>query len=250
MHAERVTWGGLNTILLRETESKQPPEAAVVLCHGFGAPASDLVALGPALMQMAPDLAKRVLWVFPAAPIDLADAGMAGGLAWWPIDMAALLTATEERRLRDLRRESPPELPAAREAFFALLRELKINTGLSLEKVALGGFSQGAMLTTDVSLRLDQPPAALCILSGTLLCESQWTPLMEKRGKLRVFQSHGTSDPILPFENATALRDLLVASGAEVEFLPFDGDHGIPIPVIRKLAAFLGEIFAPAFRQR
>lgn len=244
MHAERVVWGGLNTILLRAAEAAKTPQAAVVLCHGFGAPASDLVALGPALMQLEPELAKRVLWVFPAAPIDLADTGMAGGLAWWPIDMAALLIAAQENRLRDLRGESPPELPAARRALLAVIDELKAYTGLSEDQLVLGGFSQGAMVTTDVSLRMEKPPAGLCILSGTLLCESDWRPLIEKRANLHVFQSHGTNDPILPFANAEALRDMLIASGSHVDFVPFRGDHTIPSSVIEKLARFLKRAIA------
>jgi phospholipase/carboxylesterase len=243
MHVERVTWGGLKALLVRESESSEPPRAAIVLCHGFGAPGTDLVGLAEPLMQMEPALGKDVLWVFPAAPLSLDRAGIPGGRAWWPIDMEALIDAVNSGRLRELRNSTPPELPAARDHLLSLLGDLKAATGLGNDRIALGGFSQGAMITTDVSLRLETPPAGLCVLSGTLLCESEWRPLAAQRGKLPVFKSHGTDDPLLPYPNAEALRDLLTESGAEVEFVAFPGEHAIPPIAVKKLGGFLGDIF-------
>jgi len=42
------------------------------------------------------------------------------------------------------------------------------ETGLPLSRFVLGGFSQGAMLATDVTLRLEDSPGALIIYSGTM----------------------------------------------------------------------------------
>ena len=56
----------------------------------------------------------------------------------------------------------------------ALVDELGRGTGLAPGRIVLGGFSQGAMVATDVALRLEEPPAALVVLSGTLLCQDEW----------------------------------------------------------------------------
>jgi len=54
-----------------------------------------------------------------------------------------------------------------------------------------------------------------------------------------VLQSHGREDPLLPFANAEALRDLLVEAGAKVDFLPFSGGHAIPFEAVDRLAALV-----------
>jgi phospholipase/carboxylesterase len=95
------------------------------------------------------------------------------------------------------------------------------------------------MLATDVALRLDEAPGALCVWSGTLLCEEQWRELAAKRGPLKVLQSHGTVDPILPFEAATWLRDLFTESGFDVDFIEFPNVHTIPAEGVTHLAELL-----------
>jgi phospholipase/carboxylesterase len=106
----------------------------------------------------------------------------------------------------------------------------------------MGGFSQGAMLATDVVLRENRDFAGLVVLSGTLLAASEWTPLMPKRKGFSVLQSHGRSDPILPFLVAEKLRDALTSAGASVEFMPFNGGHGIPDGVVNRLGSFVSDV--------
>ena len=57
--------------------------------------------------------------------------------------------------------------------------------------------------------------------------------------RLRVFASHGRRDPIIRFAMTERLRDRLTEAGAAVEFVPFDGVHEIPMPVIDALSSAL-----------
>ena len=127
----------------------------------------------------------------------------------------------------------------ARAMMLKAIDELTAQTGLPMSKVVLGGFSQGAMIMTDVALRLPEAPAALAILSGTLLVEDVWRQKAKARAGLAVFQSHGRVDPILRFDAAERLRDLLTELGSPPEWVAFDGPHAIPLVVLRKLAQFL-----------
>jgi phospholipase/carboxylesterase len=120
-----------------------------------------------------------------------------------------------------------------------LLADAGKHFELTADRFILGGFSQGAMLTTDVALRLKKAPTGLCILSGALINENQWRPLAMERGPLAVLQSHGKNDSILPFPMAAALRDLLLEAGADVDFLAHRGDHEIPFEVLHRLAHFI-----------
>ena len=217
-----------------------PPSAAVILCHGFGAPGDDLVGLAPELVRASPALAS-VRFYFPAAPLELSGFGFGDSRAWWMIDLAQLqrLQAQGAEAVREFRKVEPEGLPAARRALHALVQEVADQTGLPMQRVLLGGFSQGAMLATDVALRLEEAPGGLVVLSGTLLLEDTWRAKAKARAGLPVFQSHGRQDPILAFGAAEALRDLWQEAGATLEFVPFDGGHTIGPDAFGRLCDFL-----------
>ena len=229
--------GGLDCRLVGPVDKPDPPQAVVILCHGFGASGDDLVPLAFELSRIEPAFAEDLLFVFPEAPQTIPE--VPGCRAWWPIDLAALQRAAELGEFRDLRQDAPPLLPEAREKLMAVVEQLQQRTGLPLSQFVLGGFSQGSMLATDVSLRLPESVGGLVIYSGTLLVEPEWRALAPARRGLRVLQSHGTIDPLLPFEAAVWLRDLLTESGAGVEFLPFDGMHTIPAEAVTASARLI-----------
>ncbi|MBD90299.1 MAG: phospholipase [Deltaproteobacteria bacterium] len=213
------------------------PSFVVVLCHGYGAPGTDLVPMARELLYLKPDLADRVRFLFPEAPLTLP--GFFGGRAWWQIDVARYERAMRTGELRDMRTEVPEGLAPSRRKLMALLELAQVETGLPMSRFLIGGFSQGAMLATDVTLRLEEAPAGLAALSGTLLCEEEWLPRAAKRAGLPVLQSHGRIDPILPYQAAEWLRELLEESGLDVEFIPFDGAHTIPGESMIALASLI-----------
>lgn len=213
------------------------PELVVVLCHGFGAPATDLVPLGAELTALQPALASRVRFVFPGAPLSLSMYGMAHARAWFHLPQEVLMG--QQRDWERFAREVPEGLKEARRAVMSVVSAVSAATKLPYGRIVLGGFSQGSMVTTDVTLRLEEAPAGLCILSGTLLAEAEWRQRAAARKGLPVFQAHGRYDDVLPFAPAERLRDLLTEAGLAVEFLPFDGPHTIAPDELERLAAFL-----------
>jgi phospholipase/carboxylesterase len=227
MHSQYTTYGGLNCHVFSATD--EPPQTLAVLCHGYGASGRDLAPLAGALAKLTP-VTSQVRFLLPEGPLSLASLGLASGRAWWHLDVAAL----QKRRfhsakwLQELRQEAFPGLPQARRMLRSAIDLALQQAGLGYDALVLGGFSQGAMLTTDLALRLEEAPAGLAILSGTLTDEPSWTRLAARRQGLRVVQSHGRQDPILPYANAEALRDVLKGAGCDVTFLPFAGGHTIP----------------------
>lgn len=231
----RTLMAGLEVEVLQHEAG--PASSAVVLCHGFGAPGRDLVPLHAELVARAPQLA-RTRFFFPAAPLELPAWGDAR--AWWLIDVEAVSRlATDPEGLRAFRRLEPPGMARARAGLLKLVDEVAIATGLPMAKVALGGFSQGAMVSTDVALRTEERCAGLAVLSGTLLLEDTWRQKATARAGLPVFQWHGRQDPILPFAAAQLLHQLLADAGAAVEFQAFEGGHTITAAELEALAQFL-----------
>jgi phospholipase/carboxylesterase len=204
----------------------------VVLLHGFGASGEDLVGLGRVM-----DVPQGTRFLFPAALLSLAAEGYPAGRAWWRIDMDAL-----QRGDRRLTTTVPAGLVEARASVDAVLDFVERDWRVPPSRVVLGGFSQGAMLSVDVALRRSEPLAGLAVLSGSVVAEGEWRPLVEQPRSAPlppVFQSHGRSDPLLPFATAEVLRDLLRVGGAEVTFVPFRGGHEIPPQVLEGFGAFL-----------
>ncbi|MFQ5730979.1 MAG: alpha/beta hydrolase [Planctomycetaceae bacterium] len=236
------TLGGLRCHDYHQLPEGATPELCVVLCHGFGAPGTDLVGLAPEILLRRPQLADTASFYFPEAPLSLEPMGMPGGRAWWMLDVAKLNAAITTGEFRDLRNDHPEELPAARAQLTALIDEVRRRTGLPMSRIVMGGFSQGSMLSIDVALRLPEPPALLTVFSGTLLGEDDWRERAADRGPMTVLQSHGDEDMILPFQAAEWLRDLFVDSGFDVEFIPFHGPHTIPAKALHRLADRLAEL--------
>lgn len=201
------------------------PRLAVILAHGYGAPGDDLVPLAAHLLHDE-DVREGVRFVFPHGPIALRH--IPGGRAWWDLDVEQLIAAVETGTFDDFRQHVPQHLPLARSCFDDFVRALGTAWRLRPQQLVVGGFSQGSMLATDWALHAEENVAGLCIWSGTLLCEEEWGRWARRHAGLAVFQSHGRFDPLLPFDAAVRLRDLLQAAGLAVDFLAFDGEHTIP----------------------
>ncbi len=210
----------------------------VMLLHGFGAPGDDLVPLAEVV-----DVPAGTRWLFPEGPLSL-DMGFGNSRAWWIIDFARIQADRAAGRIRDLSIETPNGLALARERLLALLKDLPRQLPIDYKRTIIGGFSQGAMLTCDAVLQTTYPFAGLVQLSGNLLAHAVWGPLIPRRKGLRVFQSHGTHDDILPHIGAERLRDALSQSGVAVEWHSFRGGHEIPETVLRHLGGFLSKVLA------
>lgn len=240
MSATRERYASLECV---QIDGGSNPDALVVALHGYGAPGDDLVPLASEWSRVLGEAAGRVRFVFPTAILSLDAAGMPGGRAWWELNMARLMAAVEAKDISELRGHEPPGLSEARRALVEGLEAMLAATGCSEGRLALGGFSQGAMLAIDVALRgLKNPPAVLFQYSGTLLCEAEWTAAAARLAGTETIQSHGSIDPILPFEGAEALYGLLKVSGVPVQFFPFEGPHTLTMQAVDETAAAIGRM--------
>jgi phospholipase/carboxylesterase len=203
-----------------------------------------LVDLAPAMLHLAPELGSKVIFAFPEAPLSLDFAGFGQARAWWHLDLEAIARTRALGLGRTLAQEKPEGLEVARKKLEAALSELQTKTGVPMKRTVLGGFSQGAMLATDATLRAKRSPRGLFCLSGNLLNAKEWADLARHRKGLDVFQSHGRQDPILPYGGAEDLRACLETAGCNVSFLPFDGGHTISqggvAEMARRLASYVG----------
>jgi len=204
---------------------------AVVVLHGYGASFQDLAPLYQYL-----DPKGEFNWYFVDGPLSV-DIGMGMmGKAWFPIDMmglqTALATGTFEKVFAD---HSPEGLDEITDKIISLLKELTTKH----EEVILGGFSQGSMVSSSVTMKEESLVKKLFLLSSTIYDEKRFETDVNKLKNIPTFQSHGNSDPVLPVTMANKLNVVLKEIVEEYEYHPFAGGHEIPLPVIEKLKDFL-----------
>ena len=234
INATITNFAGLNCRVIDALEADAAPSKVVVMCHGFGAPGDDLASFGPHLINSSESIARNCRFVFPEAPIDLGPMGMPGGRAWWPINMAQLAEINQTRDYTRLSTVVPDGMRDASTQLANAIDEMMSSYSGDAPALVLGGFSQGAMISTDVVLHHGAAPRQLVLFSGTLLCRGEWESGAAVHAGCYVLQSHGRQDMVLPFEPAEWLRDLLKESGFEVNFVPFNGSHEIPMPVLQQ----------------
>jgi phospholipase/carboxylesterase len=168
------------------------PESLVLLLHGVGADGFDLIDLAPVWAEALP----RTLFIAPHAPFPFQGAPY--GRQWFDI-----MDRTPARMEAGLRHAAG----ILGDFTQAKLAEL----GLGGDRLALMGFSQGAMVALFAGLR-GAVPAPACILaySGALLGPESFAA--ERTASPPVLLVHGEADEVVP---ATASRQAARALQAE-----------------------------------
>lgn len=200
----------------------------VILFHGFGADAYDLSTLQEVLRP-----AKPSSWLFPQGILEVPIGPGWTGRAWWNIDMQTLQKRHQSGD-HDMSGENPA-IDKARDMAFEMIAQLKTPWN----KIVLGGFSQGAMLATDLFLRAPETPQGLVLFSPALINKEKWKPYVSQRQGARYFISHGQQDPVLPHRSAQQLESFLNAGGMKGGLFSFSGGHEIPPQAILKANEYL-----------
>ncbi|WP_237216954.1 alpha/beta hydrolase [Falsiroseomonas oryziterrae] len=183
------------------------PRSLVVLLHGLGADGYDLIDLAPGWGKAVPEAA----FVAPHAP-DACDIAPYGR-QWFSVQ-----DRTPARMLAGVR--------VAAEALDAFLDAEAARLGLAADRIALMGFSQGAMTALFAGLRRAPGPAAILAYSGRLLGAE--TLAGEIRARPPVLLVHGESDDVVPVHGSREAEHALQSAGVPVESLYRPGlAHGL-----------------------
>lgn len=168
----------------------------LILLHGVGAHGSsirwmaDYLGLPPSVGIEAPDAPD---------PFDQAPGGP--GRQWFSVT-----GVTPQNRAA--------RIAAARDGFDATLRGIVQRHGLQdhLDRVALVGFSQGAIMALDAVATGRWPVGLVLAFSGRL-----GTPAPHQAPTMPLLIAHGTADPVIPVAEATAAHQALTGSELVIE---------------------------------
>ena len=166
------------------------PAGALVLLHGRGADERDLF---PLLDLLDPE--RRLLGVTPGGPHHLPP----GGRHWYA--------------LGGIPTPDPATFAATAPRLAAFLDGLPVPS----DRVVLGGFSQGTVMSYAMSLGPGRPrPAAVVAMSGFLPRVADWPLEPQRLRGVPVGIAHGSLDPVIPAQFAAEAEATLTAAGADV----------------------------------
>ncbi|MEZ5844530.1 MAG: dienelactone hydrolase family protein [Hyphomicrobiaceae bacterium] len=199
--------------------------SVVVLLHGYGADGHDLIGLADAWRAALPD----TLFLAPDAPERIS--GYLGGRQWFPLD---------RRDAGELR----GGVLAARPLVDRYLDGVLDETGVEPDRLALFGFSQGAMMALHVGLRRAAAPAAILAYSGRLAAPELLTAEIACRPP--VLLVHGMEDGIISVDALAEARESLRRAGVPVTGHTIaDLGHGIDETGLDLGARMLEQALAP-----
>ena len=201
--------------------SGRAPRSIVILVHGYGSNGEDLISLVPYWRTALPD----TTFVAPNAPQPCPDAP--GGYQWWPVwdaDRAAGV------------RGAAPVLDAFIDAELA-------RHGLTEDRLAVVGFSQGTMMALHVGLRRVRTLAAIVGYSGMLADEAGLADPAITRPPILLI--HGDADPMIPIAAFHQAKAALARDGFSVKSHVSPGlGHSIDLPGLQLGGRFLAEALA------
>jgi phospholipase/carboxylesterase len=177
--------------------SGEKAQALIVLLHGYGSNGDDLIGLAPYWTKLAP----HAQFVSPNAPERIA--GMPSGHQWFALSRMDphLLESGAVRAADALNR--------------FIDRELE-RYGLDESKLALVGFSQGAMMALHVGLRRNKSVAGILGYSGMLIAPDKLKN--ETKSKPPVLLVHGDRDDVVPLPAMFDAADALCEAGLSAQW--------------------------------
>jgi predicted esterase len=169
--------------------------AAIVLIHGRGSSAENIISLFNEL----------------EVPQIAAIAPQAAGNTWYP---HSFLVPMENNQ---------PYLDSALHRIESLVTDL-LSRGITSDRIAILGFSQGACLTSEFVARYPRKYGAAMALTGDLI-GPPGTPrnYPGSLSKTPVFLGCGDPDPHVPFERVEETETVLSRMGAQVDLRRYPG---------------------------
>lgn len=200
-------------------------DSLVIFLHGVGGDGASLAPLGQLWADTLPDAKFEA----PDGAFRFDQGG--NGRQWFSV--SGVTPANRGERI-----------VAARPALDAVLTGLIADHGLSnrLDRVALVGFSQGAIMALDIVVSGRLPVGAVVGFAGRLASPQPWSP-----SATPVLLVHGSDDAMIPAWEGQAAAASLREAGAPVEWLSIKGArHEVP----HAGAAAAGQFLAKAFNTR
>ena len=189
---------------------------AIILLHGYGSNMQDLAGLSPAISS------DEYIYICPNAPLDIELSPGYTGHAWLELESM--------------------DFSDAREILTKLIKNVQKRYDFHENKMLLGGFSQGAMLSLDFGIQRPDLFAGLMVLSGCIRNESYLKSVVPADRSQSIFIAHGTQDSMIPVSESRAARDFLISENYTPSYYEYVMGHEINQELIADLIPWIKNV--------
>ncbi len=208
--------------VLPEDHNPSSSYTVIILLHGYGSHMGDLAGLAP--MINATDF----VYICPNAPLEI-DLGLGRmGHAWFPPN-------------GDSDDFSGNNISDSVTLLDATISDALDNLPVGKDKVLLGGFSQGGMMTLHYGLLRPDRFSGAIALSSKILDKTYLSTNIKTMGKLPIYISHGTLDQVIPVSEGRSTNEFLLEVGYEVDYYEYTMGHAISSENIADLQQWLNQ---------
>ncbi|PRW60012.1 Acyl- thioesterase 1 [Chlorella sorokiniana] len=186
---------------------------SVILLHGLGDTAEGWAPVGPQLKL------PHIKFIYPTAPTRPITVNMGMRMPGW-FD----ITHLDQQGLMDMMKGKPFDQEGVAEAVEHVrgLIQQEVEAGIPLNRIVVGGFSQGGHVAYKVALQHPQPLGGCAALSTWLEPSLQDVPAANL--KIPFFVGHGSVDNLIPPVIASTTQEVLDGLGcSDVEFHMYTG---------------------------
>ncbi len=205
----------------------EKPDYLMFLLHGYGADGNDLFSLTSFLNEFIPE----VSFIAPNAPFECPFS--TGGRQWFSIDQIDKgYIFQKQSSIYNEIQESAKIL----ENFIDIQKE---KYSINNKKIILFGFSQGAMMSLHLGLRLRPEIACIISFSGALMSIGEG----EEVSSPPIFLAHGSFDNVVDCNETNKAYEKLLISNKKVEkFIENGLAHSIGKEGLAKSIEFIKKI--------
>lgn len=206
------------------TQSGSKATSMVIFLHGYGADGDDLMGLAKSLGPVMPD----TVFVSPDGPEECS--GNEQGRQWFSVPW---IDETSEE-------DAVAGMLLAEKDLNAYIDKVVEGEGVTIEKTALFGFSQGTMMALQLAPRREDVFAAVVGFSGSLMLPDSLREEVISRPPVMLL--HGEDDEVVPKEALNKAEFALETLGFEIYpyIMPATG-HGIASDGLSVAAGFMRE---------
>jgi len=221
--------GDLEIVALQATDPHGPH---IIALHGYGSSAYELIQATD-FVNVPPN----TTWLFPNAPHVVKLPSGTAGRSWFSFDRQKVGDDMRFERYDEVAKGISNDISYSTDMIQDLLKRIPTP----LDKVVIGGFSQGAILATHVALRTEEKLGGLAVFSGSVIHEDTWIDNAKSKAGLSFFQSHGEYDNVLSVNLAYRLEKLFKDAGMLGDLHVFQDGHTIPRKIFHSFSQFLAK---------
>jgi len=198
----------LNTTTV-EPLSKNKPQQAIVLCHGYGGDGKDISMLAIGWQRFLPN----AIFLCPDAPERCTINPK--GFQWFDLESEEESVIFEKSLV-------------AEEKLSKFLDQILDNFQLKPINLAMVGFSQGCMMIIQVGLKKSKEINSLIGYSGKIINQTHLSKNINSKPK--IFLMHGANDSIVPPMHLLESKEYLLNHKIKIKTKLFNNcEHRIPV---------------------